>query len=249
MKIRRYKKVSKFLSFYKNSFGFKTPYQVLVDGTFCYAALENHINIANDIPRYLHDEVKFLTTYCALIETEELGKQVGGAKVIQKQYALHKCGHEGKAIPGDKCFLSMVKKKNPQHYIIATQDKDLQKRLQRLPGVPVIYLNMKTPILLPPSHASEKATQKQSNAVVQAQKTNIDLMKKQKGLLVEGADKPKKRKLKGPNPLSCKKKQNPTKVDESINKVEDGKVEKRSRKKIRIPKHVKELLINNVNNQ
>lgn len=39
MKIRRYKKVNKRLGFYINNFGFRQPYQLLIDGTFCYAAL------------------------------------------------------------------------------------------------------------------------------------------------------------------------------------------------------------------
>lgn len=38
MKIARYKKASKTLNFYKNNFGFRTPYQILIDATFCQAA-------------------------------------------------------------------------------------------------------------------------------------------------------------------------------------------------------------------
>lgn len=39
MKIARYKKAQKTLSFYKNNFGFREPYQILVDATFCQTAL------------------------------------------------------------------------------------------------------------------------------------------------------------------------------------------------------------------
>lgn len=39
MKIKRYKKVHRYVNFYANNFGFRKPYQILVDGTFCYAAL------------------------------------------------------------------------------------------------------------------------------------------------------------------------------------------------------------------
>lgn len=45
MKIRRYKKVHKHLGFFVNNFGFRQPYQILVDGTFCYAALNVSILI------------------------------------------------------------------------------------------------------------------------------------------------------------------------------------------------------------
>lgn len=40
MKIKRYKKVNRYLNFYINNFGFRQPYQILVDGTFCLAALK-----------------------------------------------------------------------------------------------------------------------------------------------------------------------------------------------------------------
>lgn len=39
MRIRRYKKAFKSLSFYVNNFGFHKPFQLLIDGTFCFAAL------------------------------------------------------------------------------------------------------------------------------------------------------------------------------------------------------------------
>lgn len=46
MKIKRYKKVSKNLNFYVNNFGFRQPYQILIDGTFCFAALNVSVLIS-----------------------------------------------------------------------------------------------------------------------------------------------------------------------------------------------------------
>lgn len=40
MKINRYKKANKTINFYKNNFGFRTPFQVLIDATFCFTALK-----------------------------------------------------------------------------------------------------------------------------------------------------------------------------------------------------------------
>lgn len=39
MKVKRYKKLNRYLGFFLNNYGFRQPYQILVDGTFCYAAL------------------------------------------------------------------------------------------------------------------------------------------------------------------------------------------------------------------
>lgn len=74
MKVKRYKRAQRFLTFYKNNFNFRPPYQVLLDGTFCQAALKNKINIAEQMPKYLGEEVKLLTTVCAINEVEKLSK-------------------------------------------------------------------------------------------------------------------------------------------------------------------------------
>lgn len=73
MKITRYKRVRRFLSVYRNTFGFRAPYQVLIDATFCQFALNNKINIKEQLPKYLGDELKLLTTACVIREAESLG--------------------------------------------------------------------------------------------------------------------------------------------------------------------------------
>lgn len=50
MKIARYKKAQKTLSFYKNNFGFREPYQILIDATFCQTAL--HVSSIYNIHNY-----------------------------------------------------------------------------------------------------------------------------------------------------------------------------------------------------
>jgi U3 small nucleolar RNA-associated protein 23 len=39
MKVKRDKKVQRHIGFFEKNFGFRTPYQVLVDGTFANGAL------------------------------------------------------------------------------------------------------------------------------------------------------------------------------------------------------------------
>lgn len=73
MKITRYKRVQRYLNFYKNNFSFRAPYQILIDGTFCQAALKNKVNIKEQMPKYLNDQVKLMTTVCIVNETELIG--------------------------------------------------------------------------------------------------------------------------------------------------------------------------------
>lgn len=269
MKIKRYKKVNRHIKFYANNFGFRPPYQLLVDGTFCHAALKvrnvknspkfiyriffililkNQVNIADNIPKYLQAEIKLLTTQCAVIEAESLGYKVFGALQILKQYAIHKCGHEGKPKPGASCFLSMCNKNNEKHYIVATQDRDLQKKLRAIPGVPILYLYQKAPVLEKPSDETVEVAQKKFSTLNEWEKSQVERLRQENGLVQEkSVKKPKKLKKKEPNPLSCKKKKKTSQsVQGACEKTQSvGVVSNaiKKRKKVRIPKHVKEELL------
>ncbi|CAH1955848.1 unnamed protein product [Acanthoscelides obtectus] len=244
MKIKRYKKVNKHLGFYINNFGLRQPYQLLVDGTFCYAALNNKINIANDIPRYLQGDIKLLTTQCAVIEMENLGPKLNGALLILKKYVVHKCGHERKPITGAECLLSMLGKTNTKHYIIATQDRDLQDKVRNIPGAPILYLHIKTPVFEQPSKVSMDTVKDKLCLLSHNEKQALENLKVQSGIECVEEDTPKKKKKKnGPNPLSCKKKMKKGVLDNPIKKKGEPEKEKKKRKKVRIPKHVKEELL------
>ncbi len=68
MKIKRYKRAQRLIGFYRNNFGFTKPYRVLVDGTFCQAALTNRINLREQVSKYLNEETELATTSCVLKE-------------------------------------------------------------------------------------------------------------------------------------------------------------------------------------
>lgn len=40
MKIHRNKKFKKIIQYYKNNFGYRDPFQILIDATFCHAAIK-----------------------------------------------------------------------------------------------------------------------------------------------------------------------------------------------------------------
>ncbi|XP_045761587.1 rRNA-processing protein UTP23 homolog isoform X1 [Maniola jurtina] len=240
MKITRYKKVQKYLKFYYNNFGFHQPYQVLIDGTFCFSAFKEHIAIREQLTKYLNGNVKLLTTRCIIKETEKIAKKTHGALTILKQFGIHECDHK-EPVSGSQCILSMVGKKNDKHYILATQDRDLQEKMRLKPGVPLLYLHNKSPTLEKPSPASySKAGQTlEANPfmfISQTQNESLKNMKKTLG--VEEKEEVskvviKKKKLKNPNPLSCKKKKKKPgkKQDEKKDKVIEGRVKKRKKSK------------------
>jgi U3 small nucleolar RNA-associated protein 23 len=211
MKVKRYKKVGRYLAFYKNHFGFKAPFLILIDGTFCQMALKFKINLADQMPRYLQDKVKMLTTVCVVTETEKLGPALYGAQKIVKQFDTLSCGHEKNPISAADCLLSLIERDNNRgHYLLATQDSALTSKVRRLPGSPVIYLKHNAINFEKPSDASNRIAEEQLAADVRPKDHEMDTLKSLKRqALGEPEEKPPKKKRKGPkgpNPLSCKKK-------------------------------------------
>ncbi|XP_064484393.1 rRNA-processing protein UTP23 homolog [Ornithodoros turicata] len=244
MKINRYKRVQKHLTFYKNVFSFRPPYQILVDGTFCAAALKYRVNIREQMPKYLGDEVKLCTTVCAIMETERLGPPMYGTMLVIKQFPVRICGHEKNPIGAASCFHNMVRKGNPDHYMVATQDPDFSERIRALAGVPLLFMcnaiSMEKPSAKSFKVAAETALEKVKTPDYQTQVLN-NLKKKEN--LVEDEKTRKKRKISGPNPLSCKKKKTPRGQPKS----EDSPQKKsRRHKRVKVARHVHEELLKKV---
>ncbi|XP_076244636.1 rRNA-processing protein UTP23 homolog [Calliopsis andreniformis] len=249
MKTARQKKARKNLGFFINNFKFRAPFQILIDGTFAFAALENKFNIQDQLAKYFQAEVKLLTTPCIILETEKLGsfsKTISGAMQIVKQYPIHKCGHQKHSVTGTKCLKSMIAKNNSSRYIIATQDRELQDMLRKVPGVPILYLHGKAPTLEAPSEASREYAEniRKGLGMSEWEKENIKTLKKAAGLAEKSELKPtKKRKKGGPNPLSCLKKKKKPQTETSKNTIEKKSGRVKKRKKIKIAAHVKEALM------
>lgn len=221
------------------------PFIIQVIIISIFLIFQEQINIREQVPKYLNSQVKLLTTRCIIIETEKVAKKTHGALTILKQYGIHECGHKD-PIAGSKCILSMTGKKNDKHYILATQDRDLQEKMRERAGVPLLYLHNKSPTLEKPSKLSHtKADQvlesNQNLFISETQNEMLKTMKKALGVEEKGEESKvvmKKKKVRNPNPLSCKKKKNKNNVKKEG--VKEGKVRKRNKKKL--PQHLKEHL-------
>lgn len=77
-------------------------------------------------------------TDCVLAELEKLGPKYRVALKVAKDPRLERlpCAHAGTY--ADDCLVARV----TQHkcYIVATCDKDLRRRIRKVPGVPIMYL-------------------------------------------------------------------------------------------------------------
>lgn len=233
MKIKRQKHAKKNIAFYKYNFSFREPYQILVDGTFCQAALKNKIQIKEQLPKYFMGEVQLCTTNCILRELESLGKQLYGAKVIAKRFQVRNCEHLKGPIHASKCLSSMVEGNNPHHYFIATQDQDLMTKIKKMIGVPLIFIIQNTMVLDKPSPKSLSYIQEihSGQLVPVHQQTSIQQLKEELGLTKDSQERRRKRKrLSGPNPLSCLKKKKKTQTPTQLTQKTKKRIRHRKRR-------------------
>ncbi|XP_042860533.1 rRNA-processing protein UTP23 homolog [Penaeus japonicus] len=240
MKIRRQKKAQKILGFYQHNFDIRPPYTVLLDGTFCYAAIEGKVKIAEDIPKYLGSlDTKLITTQCIILEVEQLRKlkrDLHGPYMIVKQFPVHVCGHEGKPVPASSCIKSLLKKENPKKYIIASQDNELRTHIHEcVTGTPVLYLHRSAPTLEKPSEKSQADPLNANKTITTHEEKTLQSLKRK--LIGEEEVEPerRKKKKKNPNPLSCKKSKKVKKPQQQQQQeMKEGK-SKRKRKKHKKP--------------
>nr|XP_005507319.2 rRNA-processing protein UTP23 homolog [Columba livia] len=229
------KHAKKIMGFYKHNFHFREPFQVLLDGTFCQAALRNKIQIREQLPGYLGGAVQFCTTRCVLKELESLGKALYGAKLIAQRFEVRNCSHHKDPVSGSVCLLSMIEDGNPHHFFIATQDQDLANKVKRKAGIPLLFIIQNTMVLDKPSPKSLAFVQKlQMNQLVpEHQKQSIVELKEKEGLVKQEGEKRRKRKRAGgPNPLSCLKKKK--KKTQEGQEPSAEKKKRRKRKRIRV---------------
>uniref|UniRef100_A0AC35GKN5 PIN domain-containing protein n=1 Tax=Panagrolaimus sp. PS1159 TaxID=55785 RepID=A0AC35GKN5_9BILA len=165
------------MSFYKFKYAFQPPYNVLLDGTFCQAALKNQINIQEQVTKYLIEPTVLVTTKCVLKELEKIGKDVYGAFLICKQFKIAKCPHTPVRSAAE-CLSHLArrsKKSENSKYIIATQDDALLEQCRKIAGIPLMSIRFKTLILESPSEESVKETDQAAEEIekVQAMKKEI----------------------------------------------------------------------------
>ncbi|KAG1885717.1 Fcf1-domain-containing protein [Suillus subluteus] len=200
MRQKRAKTYRKLMHLYSMSFGFRQPYQILVDSEMCQIAMDAKLDLIKQFSTVLQGNVKPMITQCCMHELYLQGKVRQPAVDLAKTFERRKCNHR-EAIPGDECLSSVVGDANKHRYVVATQSQSLRNGLRIIPAVPVIHINRAVMVLEPPSEATLKAKELTEEQSLRPSAPELATVHKPM---------PKKRKgPKGPNPLSVKKKKNP----------------------------------------
>ncbi|KAK9171184.1 Fcf1 family protein [Cryptosporidium meleagridis] len=138
-----------------------------------------------------------------------------------------------------RCILDVISKdNNSKKFIVASQDPLLRKKLHKVPGVPLIYLNNQVPILEQPSAASYNHKSASEESRMGPQRWEYSLIPSLKTLIEDesnlgnnGNRGPRTKKKKNPNPLSCLKKKKKQNNIKKLSEPKDSEKKKRVRTK------------------
>uniref|UniRef100_A0AAQ4S003 rRNA-processing protein FCF1 homolog n=1 Tax=Gasterosteus aculeatus aculeatus TaxID=481459 RepID=A0AAQ4S003_GASAC len=115
------------------------PYHVLVDTNFINFSIKAKLDIVQSMMDCLYAKCVPCITDCVMAEIEKLGMKYRVALRIAKDPRFERlpCTHKGTY--ADDCLVQRV----TQHkcYILATVDRDLKRRVRKIPGVPIMYIS------------------------------------------------------------------------------------------------------------
>ena len=122
---------------FNNSLG--PPYRILIDTNFINFSIQNKLDIFTAAMDCLLAKCFIMISDCVMAELEKLGTKYRVALRIAKdpRFTRIKCTHKGTY--ADDCLVNRVQ----QHkiYIVATCDRDLRRRIRKVPGVPIMYIS------------------------------------------------------------------------------------------------------------
>ena len=134
-KVRESTKVSSALFFQANN-NLRPPYQVLIDTNFINFSIQNKLDIFKSMMDCLLAKCVPCITDCVIAELEKLGSKYRLALRLAKDPRMQRltCTHKGNY--ADDCLVERV----TQHrcYLVGTNDRDLKRRLRKIPGVPLL---------------------------------------------------------------------------------------------------------------
>ncbi|KAL0950972.1 hypothetical protein HGRIS_007720 [Hohenbuehelia grisea] len=202
MRQKRAKTYKKLMALYSLSFGFRQPYQVLVDSEMCKTSVDQKLDLVKQLTSVLQGPVKPMITQCCIHELYLQHKTLQPAIDLAKTFERRRCNHR-EAIPGDDCVMSVIGETNKHRYVVATQSHPLRVKLRQIPAVPIVHINRAVMVLEPPSDATKAAKDTAEQQRLRPSAPDLALVKP------GGTEEPPRKKRKGPkgpNPLSVKKK-------------------------------------------
>ncbi|PMD60008.1 FCF1 small subunit [Hyaloscypha bicolor E] len=133
--VREVPQVSSALFFQYNT-ALVPPYNILVDTNFLSHCVQRKLPLLETLMDTLYAKCIPIITSCVMAELEKLGPKYRIALRIARdeRWERLKCDHKGTY--ADDCIVDRVMKS--KIYIVGTNDRDLKRRVRKVPGVPII---------------------------------------------------------------------------------------------------------------
>lgn len=153
MRQRRAKIYRKMLHQYQLQFGFREPYQLLIDDTFSLAL--SRYKISDPLHQFSNvlqtKKIKPLISQCCMAALYALGKEHQSTVDMAKQWERRMCNHR-EAIAPLECIKQCVGAENKHRYIVASEQAELRRDLRlAVPGVPMMHFTQAVMVLEPMS--------------------------------------------------------------------------------------------------
>ncbi|KAI9795890.1 MAG: rRNA-processing protein fcf1 [Piccolia ochrophora] len=133
--VREIPQVSSSLFFQYNT-ALVPPYSVLIDTNFLSHTVQRKLEILPTMMDCLYAKCTPVITDCVMAELEKLGRKYRIALRIARdeRWERLRCDHKG--VYADDCIVDRVMKH--KIYLVATNDRDLKRRIRKIPGVPIM---------------------------------------------------------------------------------------------------------------
>lgn len=115
------------------------PFRIMLDTNFINFSVSNKLDVARAALDCLAAPCTILITDCVIAELQKLPKKYAIALRVARDRRFRRltCTHKGTY--ADDCLVDRVAAHRV--YIVATCDKDLKRRIRKIPGVPIMYIS------------------------------------------------------------------------------------------------------------
>lgn len=115
------------------------PFRILLDTNFINFSVTNKLDPTRAVLDCLAAPATIYVTDCVIAELQKLPKKYNVALRVARDRRFQRltCTHKGTY--ADDCIVDRIAAHRV--YIVATCDKDLKRRIRKVPGIPIMYIS------------------------------------------------------------------------------------------------------------
>lgn len=115
------------------------PFRILLDTNFINFSVANKLDVIRAALDCLAAPATIYVTDCVIAELQKLPKKYTVALRVARDRRFERltCTHKGTY--ADDCIVDRIAAH--RIYIVATCDKDLKRRIRKVPGIPIMYIS------------------------------------------------------------------------------------------------------------